>query len=134
MSYRRLFFTERGTTAWRLLLGLMLVALLGRAILPAGYMPDVSAQGTLSLAVCTGDGMQTLLLELAGQPNNDDGGLDACPFGILAAQAMPASAAALARTASNAREILPRPVLRTLPPLSARGPPLGSRAPPHDLV
>ncbi|MFV3075873.1 hypothetical protein [Niveispirillum fermenti] len=50
--------------------GLLLLALFLRAMIPPGYMPDLSAmgEGGLPLVICTGGLDSTLLVDKNGQP------------------------------------------------------------------
>lgn len=124
----------------RLLLGLLLLSVIARGAIPAGYMPDAAAlkQGRIEISLCVAGHVTSVPMWL--DAGSKDGGLEGndasaetCPFWLHAHQqaAMPATAPAIA---------LPLP--RTLPPpapppflvLAAHGPtgpPLGSRAPPQ---
>lgn len=122
---------------------LLLLALAARLI-PAGYMPVVTPQGSLIVSLCTPEGIRQMQIALAdGQddaPTNqgdagDHGslpdGVAPCGFGVLAAPLLMAvPPLALAPIALPLREIaLPPPVVaaasspfpHALPPL--RGPP-----------
>lgn len=122
--------------AWQALFCLALLALVCRALVPAGYMPRHSAQGGLSMTFCTAQGEVITVFVNAGASQQDDhpAGLD-CPYGVLASQALlpdllsplPAGVVMYARVAYW----LPQ---RALPPMPAQGPPLGSRAPPFHLA
>lgn len=48
-------------------------ALLVKAVMPAGFMPVVS-QGVILVQLCTGQGAQTIAMEVPGQAGNDDHG------------------------------------------------------------
>lgn len=50
--------------------GLLLFALFVRAMIPPGYMPDLSAigEGGLPLVICTGSLDKTLIIDKNGQP------------------------------------------------------------------
>jgi len=122
------------------LLWLALMALALRALVPAGYMPDVGAlhDGRLEVTFCSAAGAPpALALQLAAKSRSgknaghDNAGSGAqCPFGLLA-HLTPAPAAAPAVLApAAARHAPPRPAARALPTQGAQGPPLGSRAPP----
>ncbi|MEB6660308.1 DUF2946 family protein [Achromobacter ruhlandii] len=130
-------------------LWLAFLALLLRAVVPAGYMPDTRAlhDGRIEVTFCSAAGdLSTLRLALApagkgdagagkgdagaGAHSNADTGAQ-CPFGLLAhvtpASASPTTPLALAsgRPAPAASAPL------ALPVQPAQGPPLGSRAPPR---
>lgn len=111
-----------------LLAGLM--ALLVRAMIPAGYMPEGRGAGWL-MTLCTGDGVQAVLVDADGTPVEPDGPADtapSCAFGSLAAPALSAAPAlllVLAIAFVMARGLVParRPVRRLpeqlRPPLRA---------------
>nr|WP_312477349.1 DUF2946 family protein [Achromobacter ruhlandii] len=123
---------------WVLLLALML-----RGFVPAGYMPDASAleKGRVELTFCTAAGtVSTVFLSLTDdqaatshQGEKADSGLN-CPYGLLThvASAPPAADLSASLTVPSVRAIFFE-VSRALPPLPAQGPPLGSRAPPSLL-
>lgn len=120
---------------------LLVLAMMLRALIPAGYMPDAAAlrDGRVLITFCTvGSGISTAPLDLGDHDGNaahQDGAASACPFGILAQQAfdMPlaatAVAPAVALVAWSAPFALNPALLAPQPP----GPPLGSRAPPLNL-
>lgn len=123
---------------WVLLLALML-----RGFVPAGYMPDASAleKGRIELTFCTAGGtVSTVFLSLNDDQANTShqgekaaSGLD-CPYGLLThvASAPPATDQSPPLPVPSLRAIFFE-VSRALPPLPSRGPPLGSRAPPSLL-
>ena len=120
---------------------LAVLSFLYRAVIPMGYMPDISGahDGKFPITLCTvGGGTSTVLMDLDGQsdqPSPDDH-FDSqyCPFGIVVSQAvMPSQEApALVRNVAHHPVSVPHRN-RALPPLPALGPPLGSRAPPPNL-
>lgn len=126
--------------AYRVLWAL-LVALLLRGLVPAGYMPDTRAmgQGRVALTLCTAAGtVSTVLVSLAAErPDSPHPGQQAatgldCPFGLLThlVPALPLAAPAMAPLRLAAMPA-PAPASRQArPALPAQGPPLGSRAPP----
>jgi len=131
---------KRATPAWRMLVCLAIVALLGRAAIPAGYMPGASPAhgGKVALALCSGSGaVFDVLLDVSGKPDHSGHaytGLD-CPFGVMASQAaMPAPPPQAGRMPPAAPHAATPATRRALPPLPPLGPPLGSRAPPLRLV
>lgn len=126
---------------WQVLFCLTLLSFLYRAVIPMGYMPDMSGarDGKFFITLCTvGGGTSTLLMGLNGQPDqpSPDDHFDSqdCPFGIVASQAvMPSQEPpALVRTVVHRPVSLPHRN-QAQPPLPALGPPLGSRAPPSNL-
>lgn len=138
MPVRR-HLARRVFSVWHLLVCLTALALVARALLPVGFMPDTQAlrHGTLALTLCSSEPGGARVLPLAashGAGQEAVSTLD-CPFGLVAVQALlPAAtpagvAAALPRAAPAAVQ-----ASRSLPPLPAQGPPLGSRAPPVSLA
>lgn len=106
-----------------------------RALIPAGYMPDLDAarDGRFTVVICTADGSTTLDLLSDGTPADErpakSPAQDHCVFGgatILGLAAAPI-ALGVVDAATDVRAGIPADV--TLPPTRA-GPPLGSRAPP----
>lgn len=71
-----------------------LLALLVRAAIPAGYMPERQSTGWL-VTLCTGDGVKTVTVDVNGKPVKHDGSADAapsiCAFASLAAPALSAA-------------------------------------------
>ena len=67
-----------------------------RAVVPLGFMPDLSrlADGVLEIVICSGDGMATLAVDAAGSPvspgRTDPGPVQngLCPFAATAALAL----------------------------------------------
>lgn len=122
-------------------LWLALLALVLRALVPTGYMPDARAlhDGRLEVTFCSAAGdLSTFSLALASPqaggdaPAGHDGAKTGaqCPFGLLA-HVVPAPTPALTPILLPAgRYVPPPPAYRALPALAAHGPPLGSRAPP----
>lgn len=134
-------------TIGRLLLLLLLVA---RAWVPAGYMPDADAlkQGRLALGFCAAGGGSFMGLRAladkhaqadshhghhghGGQPAESGAGQE-CPFGLSAHQVLDlppllAMAPVLLRWFAQVPPIVDSP----RPPMPAAGPPLGQRAPPR---
>jgi len=122
---------RRDAALWRLVA--LLFAL--RALVPAGFMPDVAQaqQGRFALAFCTATGAKTRLADLATFTKDDgkSGGHSAageCSFAVSAAPALPAALPfALPAASPVAAAAASAPLLLAAAP---RGPPLGSRAPP----
>lgn len=137
-SLRRPFFS-RAVRSWRFLACLALIAMMGRALIPAGYMPTVDAQaGRLLLTLCSSSGSGALaLFELSTQTEHPvdhaAAGVD-CPFGFFASQPILTSPPVMPGLVGQ-RALVAVPALPSaLPPLPPRGPPLGSRAPPVFLI
>ncbi|MGE8658085.1 MAG: DUF2946 family protein [Achromobacter sp.] len=132
----------RGALRARGVLWLAFLALLLRAVVPSGYMPDARAlhDGRVEVTFCSAAGdLSTLRLALSpggkgdagsGAHTNADTGAQ-CPFGLLAhVTPAPAShATPLALTGDRPAPTAPAP--QALPVQPAQGPPLGSRAPPR---
>ena len=76
--------------------GLLLAALVLRALVPAGYMLGGDTQAGLTLTMCHAAGTPsgTLPAEPAA-PGEDQRTLDACPFALSASAAPPPAAAVL---------------------------------------
>lgn len=133
---RNMVFSER------MLMCLLALALLARALVPAGYMPDANAlrRGVVELTFCiAGSEMSTLQVSLddrTGQTTHQDGSANDCPFFVLAHQVldMPVAAMVFGLPVVFAGLLAPFSLNRALPALPALGPPLGSRAPPFNLV
>ena len=112
---------------------LLAAALFMRAVLPQGYMPERSADGSIAVAVCGSDGVHLIPLEGRGIPDDDRPRAEPpCAFaglGTLAAPlpagfelAMPAPAERAFAATLAAVSVAAAP--RLLPP--ARGPPLAA--------
>ncbi|HTO41191.1 MAG TPA: DUF2946 family protein [Rhizomicrobium sp.] len=77
-----------------------LVAMVLRAMLPAGFMPGVTADGS-TIVVCTMDGLVQLQLDADGKPvkqsplQDDARHQQLCPFAAVAQLAGPTSAPTL---------------------------------------
>lgn len=110
-----------------------------RALVPAGYMPDLAAagDGQVRIVICTGYGSKSILVDETGAPaddqNADRSGHGDCAFGTVSGAAFLAPEPAMA-------PLHPELVRDFLPPVSAQsltppvqGPPLGQRAPPIRL-
>lgn len=122
---------------WRQAACFALLALVVRAVVPAGYMPAVPAQaasGTLWLSLCGADGRLLRAVAVASLDDTEMPGSPAaeeCPFGLLAAAAggpLPAALQPLPWPPALAPTATPASRLPTT--LRIPGPPLGSRAPP----
>ncbi len=132
-----------GALRVRGVLWLAFLAVLLRAVVPTGYMPDAHAlqDGRLEVTFCSAAGdLSTFRIALpradrttdgSGEHRNADTGAQ-CPFGLLA-HVTPAPTPYVAPLALSAGRHAPRPAPtpEALPVQPAQGPPLGSRAPPR---
>lgn len=120
----------------RLLAGLVLLMLLGRFAVPAGFMPGPrGAHGQLVLSLCSGQNLPGWANAKAHDAADDDGAPSAeCPFGLLSLQSITPGADLQPVRIAFAVLTTAAPAYRALPALPATGPPLGSRAPPSLLV
>ena len=86
-------------------LHLALVAMLVRALLPAGWMPDTTGQGPTALVICTMNGpVLSNVPASEHKPVHDDGRQnDVCPFAASIHLATPAAAVAFAPSSSVAQ-------------------------------
>lgn len=134
---RRLFWCKR-LAAWQILFCLTVFAFLCRAIIPAGYMPDLSSErkSAFAITLCSMGGNTLLTLDLTGESNavgEDDHSYHAetCPFGLSVSQELiPALAApALAGVLVVFAPAFFAPY-QAGPSMPALGSPLGARAPP----
>jgi len=106
-------------TLKRLGLHLALAAMVLRALLPAGWMPNPAASLTVPLVICTMNGPVRTLVTLAEKPldphapRHDDGRQPSvCPFAAAVQLAVPTSAATLVPSQATAmlaaRPLAPR--------------------------
>ena len=114
--------------------GLVAAALLLKVLIPAGFMPGM-ANGMMVVQLCTGQGAQTVMMEIPGKAGDHDKGDHKpaempCAFSGLSAPTLTAAdplllAVAIAFIIATAFRTVSRPVLRRRvylrPPL--RGPP-----------
>lgn len=117
---------------------LLLLSFFVRAIIPTGYMPDLSAasEGVFKVVICTAAGAKTLALEDSGAPPlpGQQGGHhdQPCSFTAMADVAIPAfDAVQLASPDFRTSNLTPRRAVLLPPPRA--GPQLGSRGPPTVL-
>ncbi|MGD0189553.1 MAG: DUF2946 family protein [Rhizomicrobium sp.] len=116
-------------------LQLALAAMVLRALLPAGWMPDTTATAGVAIAICSADGPVSLQVATAdGAGKHDLGGgdahhVDVCPFATaqhaatfapFVADLLPAAIAVLAPPALQPRNVAGSPVYT---PQSPRAPP-----------
>ncbi len=127
-----------GAPRVRGVLWLAFLALLLRALVPTGYMPDARAlhDGRLEVTFCSAAGDLTtvkIALSFDGKSGGGHSSADTgaqCPFGLLA-HVTPAPAAQTAPLALAVSRAAPFPPAHVAAPVQpAQGPPLGSRAPP----
>ncbi|WP_287813108.1 DUF2946 family protein [Achromobacter sp.] len=127
-----------GAPRVRGVLWLAFLALLLRALVPTGYMPDARAlhDGRLEVTFCSAAGdLTTVKIALSSDGKSGGGHSSAdtgaqCPFGLLA-HVTPAPAAQTAPLAPAVSRAAPFPPAHVAAPVQpAQGPPLGSRAPP----
>ncbi len=116
---------------WLLLLAAL--ALVARALLPAGFMPSQQAlqDGRLVLTICSPGGAVTTL---APEPADTATSSADCAFALVNAPTLPAGVAALALPLPPAGLDTPARVHPRAPPAPLLGSPLGPRAPPVDIA
>lgn len=122
------------TSACRLLAaGLMLLAVLAMAFVPAGFMPSVTPDGKIAIVICSGMDSKTVYVDAdqapAGETEDRAASQDACPYMLASASAAPMGDLILPLSfPARPEQFLTKadtPVLEsatTLPP-PARGPP-----------
>lgn len=136
-SYTGYGLGTRRAVAW---LALFLFSL--QAVLPAGYMLDTDSlrDGRYEVVICTGAGLQTVVLDKSGNRIAPDGpatpgseGMQKCPFATVAGKALAVPEQPVLLTVHAVRSVpgLLPPALGL--PASADRLPLGSRAPPSLL-
>ncbi|NOT72588.1 MAG: DUF2946 domain-containing protein [Hyphomicrobium sp.] len=114
---------------------LLLLAFVGRALVPVGYMPDFSAasNGVFKVVICSAMGAKTIALDGSGKqlPDQEDVKHNQpCAFTGMAAVALSAlDAIPLEVKEFQTPTFTPRLAVE-LPPARA-GPQLGSRGPPQ---
>ena len=110
----------------KLLLGLLLAAMFVRSLIPAGYMPAFSSQGT-PVVLCTAQGAMVVSLDANGQPVETHAQVE-CPFAFALGMAAAPTAAGTMQPPAPAVEAVAAacsPAVAAAPPSSfcARGPP-----------
>ncbi|MFT0851741.1 DUF2946 family protein [Achromobacter sp. F4_2707] len=121
---------------WQILFCLTAFSFLCRAVIPVGYMPDLSGERDTPFAItlCSMGGTVVVQLDLDGSEKSSSDqhyGGDTCPFGLNVAHKLIPGQATLALAGMALFLSVASPAARqALPPLPALGPPLGSRAPP----
>lgn len=114
---------------------LLLLAVVSRALIPIGYMPDFAAarSGLFKVFICSGMGDKSVALDANGRPlpEQQSGHNDQpCAFAGLAVVALPAlNAMLLPAQVVQSASLIPR-IAAQLPPSRAT-PMLGSRGPPQ---
>lgn len=96
----RVFSAKRQIPS-QILGGLLLLALMLRALIPAGFMPTQDADGKVAVVICTGTGSTTIMMDAHTVPRpasddapaHDDAAKQSCPYALVLAFALPASAA-----------------------------------------
>jgi hypothetical protein len=106
-----------------------------RALIPAGYMPDVQllAKGSLKIVICSVSGIKAISLDAQGKPapsHKQTHHDQACAFSGLAAVTAASSDAAAPPPPEFSRSGPIALAQEVLPPVRA-GPILGSRGPPQ---
>lgn len=114
---------------------IVLAAMILRALLPAGWMPNTSHTGGATLVICTLDGPVRMAIGPGGEPHKQapahdgDHRHDVCPFAAAAHFAAPVAVATLASPSEAATKIgrfVPAYAAATGPHYSQQSP----RAPP----
>ncbi len=113
----------------------LLAAVLLRALIPIGFMPDLSglSSGELKIVICKAGGSEVLIVNDDGSPANHDAsghGDGPCAFAGIAA-ATPADLPGIVTPTFDVRSRQSLPLLAVVLPQVRAGPPLGSRAPPQ---
>lgn len=115
---------------------LLLIAVLFRALIPQGYMPDVSAgaDGLIKFVICSGSGIggKVVSLDGDGKPAGGDQPShigEPCVFAASLHVALPILASADVPKPEFVAIASPQHAEAVLPPVRA-GPQLGSRGPP----
>lgn len=102
-------------------LGLLMAALVFRALIPAGFMPMQSANGEIVMQLCSGFESKAVSVSLddEGTPNQQSTFLDSSHCGFSASSAPPlASNTAVAFALANAPHAVPVASLPAARPLS----------------
>lgn len=113
---------------------LLVATVVLRALVPVGFMPDLSrlASGTIQLVICTGTGSKLVTLDENGKPvpaKSSAHADQACPFAGSVLTALPQHGG-LALSHPQAPAAADLGDLATVLPPARAGPPLGSRGPP----
>ena len=121
----------------QVVIGLLLLPLLLVSLLPQGFMPAVTDGGTLTVTLCTSDGLRTVTLDANGQEvpdspvDDEDNGAGLCIFAgvgqfaaLHAAPDLPTPASAVQKAAGLVPDSLRA---------AAYSGSLGARAPPSLL-
>lgn len=124
---RQATFLKTGMAALLVLLVVL------RALIPAGYMPDMQAleKGKLAITICTGDGMKDVLVDgpSGPPPAHEKGKNFFCPFMILSALLYVAALLQLflyglrPPQRFHTQRLCPVPVLPVFPAARPRAPP-----------
>lgn len=136
MFARRKNFWCKRMAVWQILFCLTAFSFLCRAVIPVGYMPDLSGERDTPFAItlCTMGGTVVVQLDLPGSEeasSDQHYNGDTCPFGLnIAHKLIPGQATLAVVSAVLFHSVASPTAAQVLPPLPALGPPLGSRAPP----
>ncbi|HEX3700964.1 MAG TPA: DUF2946 family protein [Phenylobacterium sp.] len=111
---------------------LLVMALAFRALVPAGWMPNIEGVGGAPLVICTGTGSEVIHLGPGHAPANPHVAdrHDVCSFAGVAA-APPGPAVALAEPSSFVRDLRLADAPQAAPPSSPRHREQAPRAPPE---
>jgi hypothetical protein len=114
-------------------LRLLLVVFALRALVPPGYMPELSAlsKGVLKVVICTASGTKTVDADEPDHPNPAPHHDQPCAFAGLVAFDVPQLEPVAVQNAVARSAGLIAPLAVSLPPARA-GPILGSRGPPSN--
>lgn len=69
----------RNPACRRFAAGMVALALLVLALIPAGFMPSFGADGKIAIVICSGMGEKTIMVDADDAPASDQG-TDACPY------------------------------------------------------
>ena len=124
----------RRASSWVRAMNIALIFIFAaRALIPTGYMPDFSSlsKGTLSVVICSGSGLKTVLLDQDGKPlptHDQSDHHHPCAFtGLAAITVTDFAPLAFAQWFNASAAVW---FEKTSPALHRIGPPLGSRGPP----
>lgn len=133
MGIRSLSRNEFAARGW--MIRLLLAAVVLRALIPVGFMPDfgAAAKGVFKVVICTAAGSKHVMLDADGKPLPDQKSQhhdQPCAFAGLAAVAVPVLDAQHIVVPLVSVDTYHPTLAVALPPARA-GPVLGSRGPPQ---
>jgi hypothetical protein len=104
-----------------------------RALVPAGWMPNLERAGGAPLVICTGTGSEVIHPrgEHAPASHHAADRHEVCSFASVAATP-PAPGAALAEPSAYARDLRLAEAVQAAPPIAPRHREQSARAPPED--